>query len=104
MIETKLLTDFKCKFSNDLARDSARATNGSGNKLRTYRTFKTEIGCELYLRTLKSPAQRRAFSQFRCGVAPLRIETGRYERLPVHERTCPMCNTYVETEEHVLLE
>ena len=68
----------------------------SGNKLRTYRTFKLDISCELYFKTL--------LSQFRCGVAPLRIETGRYERLPVNERICFMCENKIETEEHVLIE
>jgi hypothetical protein len=78
--------------------------DGGCNKLRTYRTFKTEISCELYLKTLLSPAQRRAYSQFRCGVAPIRIETGRFEHLPMHERTCFMCESKTETEEHVLIE
>ncbi|CAC5407696.1 unnamed protein product [Mytilus coruscus] len=64
-IEDKLLTDFKNKWTEDLHRVSARRMDGGGNKIRTYRTFKTEIRCELYLKTLLSPAQRRAYSQFR---------------------------------------
>ena len=36
-------------------------------------------------------------------MAPLRIETGRCERLDVTEQTCIICNTGVESEEHVLL-
>ena len=36
-------------------------------------------------------------------MAPLRIKTGRYERLDVDGRICPLCNLDVETEEHVLL-
>ena len=36
-------------------------------------------------------------------MAPVQIETGRYERLEVTERTCAICNMDVETEEHVLL-
>ena len=36
-------------------------------------------------------------------MAPLRIETGRYEGLEILERTCAICNMDVETEEHVLL-
>lgn len=103
-IEDKLLTDFRNKWTEDLHRVSARRMDGGSNKLRTYRTFKTEISCELYLKTLLSPAQRRAYSQFRCGVAPIRIETGRFERLPMHERTCFMCENKTETEEHVLIE
>ena len=46
---------------------------------------------------------RSALSKFRCGVAPLTIETGRYINLPVSERTCPFCKDLVETEMHVNL-
>jgi hypothetical protein len=39
--------------------------------------------------------------QIRTGTAPIRIETVRYEALPVSERTCFMCD-HVEDEIHVL--
>ena len=42
-------------------------------------------------------------AKFRCGVAPIRVETGRYENIPFHERLCEHCNV-VETEAHCLLE
>lgn len=45
---------------------------------------------------------RSAFSKFRCGVAPLKIETGRYERKNLDERVCFNCNI-LEDEKHVLL-
>jgi len=47
--------------------------------------------------------------KFRSGIAPLRIETGRYEAsrygqhgLPANERICLCCANGVEDEEHVL--
>ena len=47
-----------------------------------------------------------ALCKFRCDVAPIRLETGRYENLRVEERFCPFCpfcpNT-VEDEKHVIL-
>ena len=46
---------------------------------------------------------RSALAKFCCGVAPIRLETGRYERLAVNNRICPLCNTEVENEIHVLL-
>jgi hypothetical protein len=73
------------------------------NKLRTYRTFKKDYGTEQYCKLILPPRHRAAFAKFRCGVAPLRIETGRYEGLSVADRLCPFCNN-VETEEHVILE
>ena len=48
-------------------------------------------------------AHRSALSKFRLGVAPIRVETGRYERLPVSERICFHCKTCVEDELHVLV-
>jgi hypothetical protein len=47
--------------------------------------------------------QRSAYAKFRYGVAPLRIETGRYKRLQINEHTCFHCVNEVESEEHVLL-
>jgi hypothetical protein len=71
--------------------------------LRTYRTFKAEYGTEIYLSAIRFKSHRSAYAKFRCGVAPLRIETGRYERVLLHQRTCFNCTDTVESEEHVLL-
>ena len=53
-------------------------------------------------------SHRSALCKFRCGVAPLRIETGRYEGLPIHRRTCPFCSVnndnVIESEYHALFE
>ena len=49
-----------------------------GNKLRTYRTFKNEFITEPYLSIIVHKEYRSAYAKFRCGVAPLKIETGRY--------------------------
>ena len=35
-------------------------------------------------------------AKFRAGVAPLRIETGRYEGFPEAERKCTFCKDSVE--------
>jgi hypothetical protein len=47
---------------------------------------------------------RSAYAKFRCEVASLRVETGRYERKTVHERTCLYCTNCVEDEFHVLMQ
>jgi len=81
-----------------------KAKRGRGlNKLRTYRTFKSLYGTELYVKRCLSRGQRSALAQFRCGTAPIRLETGRFENLPVEDRTCPLCQNGVESETHVLL-
>ena len=47
-------------------------------KLRTYKTYKSELKFEPYL-TLPSYRFRKAIAQFRSGTHWLKIETGRYE-------------------------
>ena len=84
-----------------------QARNGQGlNKLRTYRTFKELFQTEHYVKSIDIRARRRALAQLRCGVAPIRLETGRYERgrhLPVEERCCYICQNAVESELHVIV-
>ena len=75
-----------------------------GNKLRTYKLFKNLFQTEEYCKIILPPSHRSAFAKFRCGVAPLRLETGRYEGLPADERKCPFCRVHVEDEKHVLLQ
>ena len=51
-----------------------------------------------------SRAQRSSLAKFRCGVAPLRLETGRYENLAITDRICRSCtdSAIVEDEVHVV--
>jgi len=79
--------------------------NGRGlNKLRTYRKFKTNLHVEHYVKDVWSKRERSAFAKFRCGVAPLHIETGRYTNVSLNERLCVLCNVHqVEDEFHVLM-
>jgi hypothetical protein len=80
------------------------AQTGQGrNKLRTYRLFKNTISAEPYLMKVMSKSDRSSLAKMRCGVAPLQIETGRYQGVPENERTCDICSLDVESEEHFLL-
>ena len=72
------------------------------NKLRTYKRFKNTYEVEAYVKTVMPRCHRSALAKFRCGVAPIRVENGRYERLPLDERLCPFCNAEIEDELHVL--
>ena len=83
-----------------------------GNKLRTYRKFKNDVIFEPYLSHIQNDRKRVLFTKFRIGIAPLRIETGRYESdnksskqkgVPVHQRICWCCALGVEDELHFLL-
>ena len=75
-----------------------------GNKLRKYHVFKSCYETEPYCKTIMPFRHRSAMATFRTGVAPLRIETGRYEGLPEAERTCTFCKDSVEDEFHVLFD
>ena len=70
------------------------------SKLRTYREFKSEFKTEKYLLSNMTKLEKSHFAQFRCGILPLRVETGRYSGLSVHERTCNICNSN-ETEDEI---
>ena len=50
------------------------------------------------MKSVLSRNNRSAIAKFRCGVAPLRIETGRFERLLVDQRLCFQCNGLVGDE------
>ena len=73
------------------------------NKLRTYAQFKTTLVQELYVSEILNRNHRSAIAKFRLGIAPIRLETGRYEGLPETERLCPLCQIEIENEEHVLI-
>ena len=51
------------------------------NKLRLYRCFKSEYKSENYVKCTMLRVHRSAYSKSRCGVAPIRIETGRCVRV-----------------------
>ena len=52
---------------------------------------------------MRNRQHRSAIAQFRCGILPLKIETGRYMNIPVEFRLCNFCDNCTETEVHFLL-
>ena len=74
-------------------------------KLRTYKTFKEHYKTEDYVKFNISRRQRSLMAQFRIGILPLHVETGRFRGTPLEERICQMCNNNViEDEKHFLVE
>ena len=57
---------------------------------------------EPYVRLVRSRLQRSALAKFRCGVAPIQLEIGRFIGQAENERLCPLCSQEGETECHVL--
>ena len=101
-IHTYVVNQHVTKWINDVRRENARQGPGK-NKLRLYRCFKNDYETENYVTCMMPRGHRAALSKFRCGVAPIRVETGRYERLALEDRHCFICTNQVEDEEHVLL-
>ena len=56
--------------------------------------FKNELGTEKYVELFMPKKYRSALCKFRYGVAPIRIETRRYERLNVTDRICNICDNH----------
>ena len=75
------------------------------DKLRTYRTIRTDLRFEEYLTLVPSFPQRREISKLRCGTNELQMEQGRWMKQPETERSCVLCfGAGVEDEIHLLLD
>ena len=88
---------------SSLSTNNSRTGEG-GNKLRTYRLFKSNFELEAYLCNIQNTAHRAALTRLCVGSHRLAIELGRYHKpkpLPVKERLCDLCNV-VEDEYHFL--
>ena len=73
------------------------------SKLRTYITFKTSYNVEKYVLMNLNRRERSIFAQFRIGILPLRIETGRYIGENQEQRPCKICQGgQIEDETHFL--
>jgi hypothetical protein len=72
-------------------------------KLRTYRKIKHRLEREAYLET-RNKRGITELVRLRGGTNRLRIEKGRYEKLPVEDRVCLFCESRApEDEEHFML-
>ena len=107
---------FESEWIREVERVEARRGNGL-NKLRTYAKFKSVFGLEPYLMHVRHEGKRLLLFKFRAGIAPLGLETGRYESnvdaltgQAIKERItrrmpyiCPCCYGSIENEIHFLL-
>ena len=57
-------------------------------KLRTHVLFKTEYHVESYITQITSKKYRAVLAQFRSGILPLEVETGRFSNIPLVRRLC----------------
>ena len=73
------------------------------SKMFTYSKFKTTIGREKYLSTVKKEKHRIAMTKIRLSNHKLAIETGRHNKIDRENRICPLCTNGVENEEHFMM-
>ena len=72
-------------------------------KLRSYVTFKENYSTEDYVKYCLSRKKRSILAQFRIGILPIALETGRFKGIDVNERYCKLCSeNTVESEKHLL--
>jgi hypothetical protein len=69
--------------------------NINGNKLRTYRLYKTSDQTEHYVSCQLPRTTRRTMALFRSGALPLAVETGRYSRRKSTYKH--VCNYYIRS-------
>jgi hypothetical protein len=74
-------------------------------KLRTYHKIKQTLETESYVKCNLNRKERSLLAQLRFGILPLKIETGRFENLPLENRICELCRlNKTEDETHFLFE
>jgi hypothetical protein len=74
-------------------------------KLRSYVNFKYDYGTETYVKSMLSKRRRSIMAQFRSGILPLKIETGRYTNTKIQDRLCDACDAReLEDEFHFLIQ
>ena len=72
-------------------KENVRDGRNGRNKLRSYMLFKSDYPEEKYVSIILPRSHRSSYAKFRMGVAPLRLETGRYEQLEGDRRVCFSC-------------
>ena len=106
-LQKKLKQRIESKWLSDIDSSKSKSSDiNSGNKLRTYATFKSQFSSETYINSLKFQ-ERQALAKFRTSAHTLEIERGRYTvpKTLVCNRICRQCNDgLVEDEQHFLLE
>ena len=76
----------------------------NGNKLRLYRLYKDRLDTEEYVHSNHiNRYQRSVLARLRSGSLPLKIETGRYNKTPLKDRTCNSCQV-IEDEIHFIVD
>ncbi len=94
MAKTTALERDKSRWSEEVVKFS---------KLDLLTKMKTCFGVESYLKVNMDRYDKSLLSQFRYGILPLELETGRYKNIARENRICTLCNTGIEDQIHFAL-
>ena len=61
-------------------------------KLRFYHSIKKNYSPSAYIDSTRKNPLRRTLVKLRIGCHNLHVETGRYDKIPLDERICPLCS------------
>ena len=79
-------------------------TRKHSRKLSFYHSIKKNYSPSAYIDSTRKNPLRRSLEKLRIGCHNLRVETGRYDKIPLDERICPLCSgNNIEDEIHLLL-
>ena len=74
-------------------------------KLSFYHSIKKNYSLSAYLDSTQKNPMKRTLVKLRIGCHNLRVETGRYGKIPLEESICPLCSgNKIEDETHLLLD
>ena len=97
------LKDSYINFWTDKIHDDSKSLP-NGNKLRTYRTFKSLYERETYLFVNELPKMEiSTFAKLRISAHDLHIEKGRHTKTKLSNRKCFLCGIGVEDERHFVM-
>ena len=105
----KSLSDSKNKQLVDLMKKKYvsywNQTLQHSRKLSFYHSIKKNYSPSAYFDSTRKNPGRRTLVKLRIGCHNLRVETGRYDKIALDERICPLCSgNKIEDETHLLLD
>ena len=108
LVKKSIRSYFDMYWCKNIFNDISNSKRNGGNKMRTFRLFKSNIAYEQYL-NIKNFEKRKFIARFRISAHKLKIETGRYNSnncyIKAEDRKCIQCDTNsMEDEFHFLID
>lgn len=96
------LKQFKSRL-RDTAQQDWRSRIENSSRSLFYRNISVNLKFKEYINTIEVKSHRQALCRLIVSSHPLRIESGRWDRTEIQNRTCHMCPSKLEDEYHFVL-